>query len=74
MQALDPPTTTPPNKVIAAAYTEEIRDWNPHGNRSLYQRHWGHTIYIGIFPQKHIPLRPQWITVAPKFIETQEVK
>ena len=34
----------------------------------------GDTQYIGIFPQKHIPLRPQWITVAPKFIETQEVK
>lgn len=66
--------TIPDIKGIQPAHPEERCGWCPYQNQPLYQRHWTHTVSIGMLPHKNTTLRPQQKKVSPKFIETQKAK
>ena len=43
-------------------------------NQVSHQRHWAHSVCIGMLPHKNTSSRLQYLTVSPKFIEAEKVK
>lgn len=40
----------------------------------LEPKYWVHTVYTEMFPLKNTTSKPKYITISPKFIETEKVK
>ena len=60
VQALDPLRQTAlPIKVIVVSTPREKCGCHPHQNKPSQQRHWIHTVYMGILPHKNTLSRPQ---------------